>query len=145
MKTGERANGSLVVSIVDDDASMRTSTRRLLSTFGFRADAFASAQAFLDSGRLKDTACLILDVRMPGMDGLELQRRLASSHRRLPIIFVTAHASDEEEARAMQAGALAFLRKPVSAEALLSALRAAEVASRRGGPEDAEESRRPHP
>jgi FixJ family two-component response regulator len=145
MNPPQRAKGSLLVAIVDDDASMRTSTRRLLGTFGFRAEAFASAQAFLDSGRLKDTACLILDVRMPGMDGLELQRRLASSHRRLPIIFVTAHASGEEEARAMQAGALAFLRKPVSAEALLSALRAAEVASRRGGPEDAEESRRPHP
>jgi FixJ family two-component response regulator len=145
MKTGERANGSVVVSMVDDDASRRTATRRLLSTFGFRADAFASAQAFLDSGRLQDTACLILDVRMPGMDGLELQRWLARNHRRLPIIFVTAHASAEEEARAMQAGALAFLRKPVSPQDLLSALRAAEVASRRGGPEDAEESRRPHP
>jgi FixJ family two-component response regulator len=145
MNPGERADGSLLVSIVDDDASMRSSTRRLLGTLGFRAEAFASAQAFLDSGRLEDTACLVLDVRMPGMDGLELQRRLASRDRQLPIIFVTAHASAEEEARAMQAGALAFLRKPVSPQDLLSALRAAEVASRRGGPEDAEESRRPHP
>jgi len=145
MKTGERAKGSLLVSIVDDDASMRTSTRRLLGTFGFRAEAFASAQAFLDSGRLKDTACLILDVRMPGMDGLELQRRLASSHRRLPIIFVTAHASGDEEIRALQAGALAFLRKPVSPQDLLSALRTAEAAARRGGPEDADEGRRPEP
>ena len=143
MKTGNRAAGSLLVSIVDDDASMRSSTRRLLGTFGFRAEAFASAQAFLDSGRLEDTACLVLDVRMPGMDGLELQRRLASRDRQLPIIFVSAHASAHEEARAMQAGALAFLRKPVSAEALLSALRAAEAAALRGGPEDADEGRRP--
>jgi FixJ family two-component response regulator len=138
MKTGDRAAGSLLVSIVDDDASMRTSTFRLLGTFGFSVEAFASAQAFLDSGRLKDTACLILDVRMPGMDGLELQRRLASTNRRLPIIFVTAHASAEEEKRAMQAGAIAFLRKPVSEQALLSAIRAAEAVLRRGRQDDNE-------
>ena len=143
MNPGKRADGSLLVSIVDDDASTRNSTRRLLGTFGFRADAFASAQAFLDSGRLQDTACLILDVRMPGMDGLELQRWLARNHRRLPIIFVSGHASAEEEARAMQAGALAFLRKPVSPQDLLSALRAAEAA-RPHAPPDAEESRGPH-
>lgn len=142
MNTGDRAAGRLLVSIVDDDASMRISTRRLLGTFGFSAEAFASAQAFLDSGRLKETACLILDVRMPEMDGLELQRRLASSNRRLPIIFVTAHASAEEETRAMQAGAIAFLRKPVSAQALLSALRTVEAASRRG-PQDDDERRSP--
>ena len=142
MKTGDHAAGSLLVSIVDDDASMRTSTHRLIGAFGFRAEAFASAQAFLDSGRLPDTACLILDVRMPGMDGLELQRRLARANRRLPIIFVTAHASVEEEARALQAGAIAFLRKPVSAQAVLSALRAAEAAWHRGDPE-ADEGRSP--
>ena len=143
MNTRDHVAGSLLVSIVDDDASMRTSTRRLIGAFGFRAEAFASAQAFLDSGRLEDTARLILDVRMPGMDGLDLQGRLARSHRRLPIIFVTAHASAEEEARALQAGALAFLRKPVSAQALLSALRAAEATWRRGGPEDADEGSSP--
>jgi len=144
MSPEDRADRSLLVSIVDDDASMRSSTRRLLGTFGFRAEAFASAQAFLDSGRLQDGACLILDVRMPGMDGLELQRLLARNHHRLPIIFVTAQASAEEEARAMQAGALAFLRKPVSPQDLLSALRAAEAAWRHA-PLDAEESRRPPP
>ena len=142
MNAGERGAGSLLVSIVDDDASMRTSTRRLISTFGFSAEAFASAQAFLDSGSLQDTACLILDVRMPGIDGLELQRRLAGTHRRLPIIFITAHASAEEERRAQQAGAIAFLRKPVSVQALLSALHAAEAAWRRGA-QDADEGRRP--
>jgi FixJ family two-component response regulator len=129
---------------VDDDASMRTSTRRLIGTFGFSAEAFPSAQAFLDSGRLKDTACLILDVRMPGMDGLELQRRLASGNGRLPIIFVTAHASGEEEKRAMQAGAIAFLRKPVSEQALLSAISAVEAVSPRGR-QDVNERRSPEP
>ena len=142
MNTGDRAAERLLVSIVDDDASMRTSTGRLLGALGFQAETFASAEAFLESGRLEATACLVLDVRMPGMDGLELQRRLAGSNHRLPIIFVTAHASGEEETRAMQAGAIAFLRKPVSEQALVSALRAAEAVSRRGR-QDNNEGRNP--
>jgi FixJ family two-component response regulator len=109
-----------LVAIVDDDASVRQSARRLIRSFGYRAEAFGSAEEFLDSGQAKKTACLILDVRMPRIDGLELQRRLAGSA--IPIVFITARASEEEERQALQAGAVAFLRKPVDKEALLRVL-----------------------
>jgi FixJ family two-component response regulator len=111
-----------LVAIVDDDASVRRSARRLIRSLGRRAEAFASAEEFLDSGQASETACLILDVRMPGMGGLELQRRLADSDPPIPIVFITARASDEEESRALQAGAVAFLRKPVDKETLLRVL-----------------------
>ena len=113
-----------LVSIVDDDVSVRRSTRRLLLSSGLRAEAFASAEDFLQSGRVAETACLLLDVRMPGIDGLELQRRLSETDRIIPIIFLSARASEEEERRALRAGAANFLRKPVSKEALLHAIRA---------------------
>jgi len=113
-----------LVSIVDDDTSVRRSTERLLRSSGLRAEAFASGEEFLKSGRAAETRCLILDVRMPGMDGLGLQRRLAETGRLVPIIFLSARASEEEERRALQAGAASFLRKPVSKQALLHAIRA---------------------
>ena len=116
--------GEPLVSIVDDDVSVRRSTRRLLLSSGLRAEAFASAEDFLQSGRVAETACLLLDMRMPGMDGLELQRRLAETGRLIPIVFLSARASEEEERRALRAGAANFLRKPVSKEALLQAIRA---------------------
>jgi FixJ family two-component response regulator len=116
---------SHLISIVDDDASMRNSTRRLVRSFGFKAEAFASAREFLDSGCVDRTACLILDMRMPGMDGLDLQRHLAEANHRIPIVFITATASLEEQRRAIEAGAVEFLRKPVSEQALLSAITAA--------------------
>ena len=116
--------GEPLVSIVDDDVSVRRSTRRLLLSSGLRAEAFASAEDFLQSGRMAETACLLLDVRMPGIDGLELQRRLSETDRIIPIIFLSARASEEEERRALRAGAADFLRKPVSKEALLHAIRA---------------------
>ena len=115
----------VVVSIVDDDVSVRRSTRRLLRSSGFRAEAFASAEEFLDSESAGATACLILDLRMPGMNGLELQRRLTQNGNRVPIIFLSAHASEEDERSALHAGAVQFLRKPISKEALLSAIREA--------------------
>jgi len=113
-----------LVSIVDDDVSVRRSTRRLLRSCGLRAEVFSSAQDFLQSGLAAETACLLLDVRMPGMDGLELQRRLSETHQLIPIIFLSARASEEEEHRALRAGAANFLRKPVSKEALLRAISA---------------------
>jgi len=107
----------IVVSIVDDDISVRRSTRRLLRSSGFRAEAFASAEEFLNSKSAAETACLILDLRMPGMNGLELQRRLSQNGNHVPIIFLSAHASEQEERSALGAGAVRFLRKPISKEA----------------------------
>ena len=116
-----------LVCIVDDDASMADSTRFLVRSFGFRADAFLSAQKFLDSGLVKETDCLILilDLRMPGMDGLELQRNLASANRRVPIIFISARANEKERIQAIAGGAVDFLLKPFSEDALLNAIQAA--------------------
>jgi FixJ family two-component response regulator len=96
----------------------------LIRSFGIRVEAFASAPEFLDSGPVETTACLILDVRMPDMNGLELQRKLTESGHRFPIVFVTAHATNAEE-QAMQARASDFLRKPVSEQALISAIEVA--------------------
>jgi FixJ family two-component response regulator len=102
-----------LVAIVDDDASVRQSTCRLVRSFGYRAQTFGSGQEFLSSTTAPETACLLLDVRMPGMDGLEVQRRLAELGERVPIVFLTAQASEDEERRARSAGAVEFLRKPV--------------------------------
>jgi FixJ family two-component response regulator len=112
-----------LVSIVDDDVSVRRSTRRLLRSAGFRAEAFASAEEFLSSGLAKETDCLILDLRMPAMNGLQLQRQLADASNPIPIIFLSAHASADDERRALQAGAIQFLQKPASKDTLLLAIR----------------------
>ena len=114
-----------VVSIVDDDVSVRRSTQRLLRCSGLRAESFASAEEFLQSEILEQTACLVLDLSMPVMNGLELQRCLVDTGRLIPTVFLSARASEEEERRALQAGAASFLRKPVSTEVLLHAIRAA--------------------
>jgi len=120
---GKKMPEDIVVSIVDDDASVRRSTRRLLRSSGFRAEAFASAEEFLESKSAAKTACLILHLRMPGMNGLELQRRLTQNGDPVPVIFLSAHASEEDERSALRAGAVQFLRKPTSKEALLGAIR----------------------
>ena len=120
---GKKMPEDIIVSIVDDDASVRRSTRRLLRSSGFRAEAFASAEEFLDSKSAAETGCLILDLRMPGMNGLELQRRLSQNGNPVPIIFLSAQASEEDERSALRSGAVQFLRKPVSKEALLGAIR----------------------
>jgi FixJ family two-component response regulator len=114
-----------LISIVDDDESVRRTTTLLIKSFGFQSEAFESAERFLGSGRLNDTCCLIVDVQMPGVKGLELQSQLAAAGSRVPIIFVTAYDDTESRRRAMQAGAVAFLRKPFSDELLLQAIRSA--------------------
>ena len=93
-----------LIAIVDDDLLVRRSLERLMKSVGLRVETFASAEAFLHSGHVHDTTCLILDVRLPGMDGLELQRQLAATQSRLPIIFVTAYGDETVQAQARQAG-----------------------------------------
>jgi FixJ family two-component response regulator len=114
-----------LIAIVDDDESVREATTSLLRSSGFKAVAFPSAEAYLASPFLTTTRCLLLDVAMPGMNGLELQRRLADEGHRIPIIFITAHFNQEIRAEAMRAGAVDVLPKPFGEEALLSAIRKA--------------------
>ena len=114
-----------LISVVDDDESVRRTTTLLIESFGFRAAAFESAETFLKSGHLHDTSCLIVDVQMPGMNGLQLQSHLAAAGCGIPIIFITAYESNDSRQRAMQAGAAAFLGKPFSDEQLLQTIRSA--------------------
>ena len=107
-----------LIAIVDDDSSVRQSARRLVRSFGYRAEAFGSGRELLDAVADEHVCCLLLDVRMPDMDGLEVQRRLADRGLRIPIVFLTGRASDEEERRARAAGAIEFLRKPVETATL---------------------------
>jgi FixJ family two-component response regulator len=114
-----------LITIVDDDDSLRNSLDNLIRSVGFRAQGFSSAEAFLGSNQARDTACLILDVRMPCMNGLELQCRMLASDWRIPIIFITSHADDDARTRALEAGAVDFLYKPFREEDLLNAIDAA--------------------
>jgi FixJ family two-component response regulator len=113
------------ITVIDDDDSVRRTTTRLIESFGFRTSAFESAEKFLNSGQLHDTSCLIVDVRMPGMNGLQLQKQLAAADCRIPIIFITAYEDKESHRLAMQAGAVAFLAKPFTDEQLLKWIRSA--------------------
>jgi FixJ family two-component response regulator len=110
------------LSIVDDDDSVRNSLNNLLRSVGMRTHGFSSAEEFLNSNELHDTDCLILDVRMPGMSGLDLQRQLRAANSRIPIVFITSHADDDARARALAAGAAAFVYKPCRKEVLLEAI-----------------------
>jgi FixJ family two-component response regulator len=114
-----------MVSIVDDDDLMRSALQGLLKSAGLLAQSFASAEEFLRSGHQHDTACLITDIRMPGMSGLELQAQLNADHCRIPTIFITAHGDAKMRMQAMRAGAVEFLAKPFDDEALLESVRAA--------------------
>jgi FixJ family two-component response regulator len=113
------------IAIVDDDASIREALKSLMRSVRFRVDAFASAEEFLASGSFHDTACLILDVYLPGMNGFQLQERLNREGRGIPIIFITAHADEISRQRALNAGAIALLGKPVRGETLFKAIRSA--------------------
>jgi len=114
-----------VVCIVDDDASLRRSLRNLLMSVGFRVETFQSAELFLESVPRENPGCVVLDLRMPGMSGLDLLRQLAASGSRIPVIILTAHGDDETRRRSLQAGAVAFLEKPFQSAALLDAVRTA--------------------
>ena len=114
-----------LISVVDDDEGVRESLGSLIRSVGYGVKAFASAEEFLNSDHPRVADCLLLDVRMPGMNGLELQRRLVASHCGIPVIFISAHGDEEARSRALREGAVDFLLKPFSEEALLNAIHSA--------------------
>jgi len=121
---------SWMVSVVDDDASLRRSVKNLLLSVGFRVETFASAEEFLRSAERENTGCLVLDLRMTGMNGFELLRHVAVTGPRMPVVILTAHGDEEARQRALEAGAVAFLRKPFQGDALLDAV---QMAMHHGG------------
>ena len=114
-----------LISVVDDDRSVVDAIVSLMESVGYAAKGFVSAEDLLRSPELRCTACLIVDVRMPGMGGFELQHRLEAENNRTPIVFMTAHGDSDVSAEALRRGAVAFLRKPFSQESLLEAVRSA--------------------
>ena len=124
MNTPKEKNNQALIAIVDDDQSFRQALASLLTLLGFRTATFASARNFLDSPQSPSVSCLILDVVMPGMDGLELQRRLVATHP-IPIIFITDLRDAKVREQALRAGAISFLNKPFNDEALLESLHSA--------------------
>ncbi len=114
-----------VVAIVDDDESIRNALQSLMKVAGYRAMAFASAEDFLNSGEKQHIGCLIADIRLPGMSGLDLQSQLNTDHHKIPIIFITAHGDERMRMHALRAGAAEFLAKPFDDTALLEQVRAA--------------------
>jgi len=117
--------GKSLVSVVDDDESVRESLPDLLREFGFAANSFSSAEEFLSSNSIDETQCLVLDVAMPGMSGLDLQQELERNGQRIPIVFMTAQKDKTIQSRAFRHGAVSFLLKPFSDTALLAAVKAA--------------------
>jgi len=114
-----------VVAVIDDDESYRDAIQRLLKSAGLPVRSFSSAEAFLKSGQQYETGCLIADIRMPGMSGLELQTKLNSDRCPIPTIFITAHGDEKIRMQAMRGGAVKFLTKPFESEALLESVRTA--------------------
>jgi len=114
-----------VIGVVDDDESVRDALSSLIRSAGYQCAVFPSAEAFLESGDLSNTHCTVLDIRMPGLSGLELQLRLREMRCSIPIIFVTGQADEVQCNQALKNGAVAFLSKPFSEEALLGAIRSA--------------------
>src|SRR5262249_45579449 len=115
----EQLQDAPIISIIDDDESMRCAVKSLVTSLGLDAYTFASAEAFLQSPHLDDTSCVITDLQMPGLNGVELQKSLLAQGRSIPIIFVTAFPEERLRARAMEAGALGFLSKPFESETLI--------------------------
>jgi len=114
-----------MVAIIEDDESYRLAVRRLLKSAGFSVQSFASAEDFLNSGEQRETGCLIADIRMPGMSGLDLQSKLNSDQCPIPTIFITAHGDERMRLQAMRGGAVKFLAKPFDGEVLIEAVRVA--------------------
>jgi FixJ family two-component response regulator len=120
-----REKKTKMVAVVEDDDSYRVAVQRLLKSAGFSVQSFATAEDFLRSGRQLETGCLITDIRMPGMSGLDLQARLNADHCLIPTIFITAHGDEDMRLQAMRGGAVKFMVKPFDGEILLESVRAA--------------------
>ena len=114
-----------IVAVIEDDESYRVAVQRLLKSAGRSVKSFDSAEAFLNSGLQNETGCLIADIRMPGMSGLELQSKLNADRCLIPTIFITAHGDENIRLQAMRGGAVKFLAKPFDGETLLEAVRLA--------------------
>ena len=119
-----------LISVVDNDASVRTTTTLLIESRGFHAPGFESSERFPKSGQLRETSCLIVDVRMPGMNGVQLQSHFAALGCEIPIIFFTAYQDEASRRRALLAAVVSFLGKPFSDELVLQAIRARTKAPR---------------
>ena len=128
------SRNELTVAVVDDDHSVRRGLQRLLRAAGYRVETYSSAHEFLARDRVVPPACLLLDVSMPGQSGLRLHQALLTTGREVPVIFITGHADVEMEARAMKAGAAAFLYKPFDEDVLLRAVEQAIAKGRRRDP-----------
>jgi FixJ family two-component response regulator len=120
-----REKKTKMVAVVEDDDSYRVAVQRLLKSAGFSVQSFATAEDFLRSGRQLETGCLITDIRVPGMSGLDLQARLNADHCLIPTIFITAHGDEDMRLQAMRGGAVKFMVKPFDGEILLESVRAA--------------------
>ena len=114
-----------MVAVIDDDEAFRAALQRLLRAAGFRVLSFASAEDFLKSGQQHETGCLVTDIRMPGMSGLDLQAKLSAEHCPIPTIFITAHGDEKMRLQAMRGGAVKFLAKPFDSAMLIESVRVA--------------------
>ena len=125
----------VVISIVDDDESVRKALQRLIKSVGLKVEAFASAEDFLSRAKPHEAACLVLDLQLPGMNGLELQAELRAANCRIPIVFISAHGDGQARAQALAAGAIDFLQKPFGEKALFGARDSALLIQYRGASE----------
>jgi FixJ family two-component response regulator len=125
----------VVISIVDDDESVRKALQRLIKSVGLKVEAFASAEDFLSRANPYEAACLVLDLQLPGMNGLELQAELRAANCRIPIVFISAHGDGQARAQALAAGAIDFLQKPFGEKALFGAIDSALLIQYRGASE----------
>jgi FixJ family two-component response regulator len=120
---GKMSENRQIIYIIDDDESVRRALRRLIRSAGWDAETFANAEDFLQSANLRNPACLILDVHLPGLSGLQLQARLHAEDRIVPLVFISAYADEQMREAALRAGAIAFLEKPFEEQPLLDAVR----------------------
>src|SRR5262245_6020336 len=127
----QNAANNFLISVIEDDRSMGRMLSRIIGAAGLKVEVFTSAEEFLGSERPSDPGCLVLDVDLPGMSGLELQQQLNNSDRPIPIIFISGQATEQTRERAMKAGALRFFDKPFSISSLLNTIQSIDAAARR--------------